>query len=39
MSDLETSQFLLRQFNLTTMAQELEVVQQKSQSEGWSFGR
>lgn len=39
MSDLQTSQLLLRQFKMTTMAQELEGVQQKSQSEGWSFGR
>lgn len=39
MSELQTSQLLLRQFKLATMAQELEAVQQKSQSEGWSFGR
>jgi len=39
MSDLHTSQLLLRQFKLATMAQELEGVRERSQSEGWSFER
>lgn len=39
MSDLHTSQLLLRQFKLATMAQELEEVRERSQSEGWSFER
>lgn len=39
MSDLSSIEILLRQLNLTTMARQVEEVQKRSQSEGWSFAR